>query len=93
MLCTLDKHTRECLTIVPASRLRSQDVILTLSRLMRLYGKPEHIRSYHGAESTARIGDALAARRGHWPGHLRAELVATRSVSLGVTVSVLLRMP
>ncbi len=54
MLCVLDEHTRECLAIVPASRLRSQDVILTLSRLMRLYGKPEHIRSDNGAEFTAR---------------------------------------
>lgn len=35
MLCVLDEHTLEFLTIVPASRLRSQDVILTLSRLMR----------------------------------------------------------
>ena len=42
------------MAIVPASRLRSQDVILTLSRLMRLYGKPEHIRSDNGAEFTAR---------------------------------------
>lgn len=54
MLCVLDEHTRECLAIVPASRLRSQDVILMLSRLMRISGKPEHIRSDNGAEFTAR---------------------------------------
>jgi hypothetical protein len=33
--------------------LRNQDVILTLSRLMRLYGKPAFIRSDNGAEFTA----------------------------------------
>jgi len=54
MLCVLDEHTRECLAIVPASWLRSQDVILTLSRLLRVYGKPEHVRSDNGAEFTAR---------------------------------------
>ena len=41
MLCVLDEHTLAFLTIVPASRLRSQDVILTLSRLMRISGKPD----------------------------------------------------
>lgn len=33
--------------------LTSQDVILALSRLMRLYGKPQHIRSDNGARFTA----------------------------------------
>jgi transposase InsO family protein len=33
--------------------LRNQDVILTLSRLMHLYGKPAFIRSDNGAECTA----------------------------------------
>jgi putative transposase len=53
MLCVLDEHTRECLAIEVASSITSQDVILTLTRLMRLYGKPEHIRSDQGAEFTA----------------------------------------
>lgn len=53
LLCVLDEHTRECLAIEVATSLTSQDVMLTLSRLMRLYGKPEHIRSDQGAEFTA----------------------------------------
>ncbi len=53
MLCVMDEHTRECLAIETATSLTSQDVILTLSRLMRLYGKPEYIRSDQGAEFTA----------------------------------------
>lgn len=53
MLCVLDEHTRECLAIEVGKSLRNQDVILTLSRLMRLYGKPAYIRSDNGAEFTA----------------------------------------
>ena len=33
--------------------IRSRDVILTLSRLMKLYGKPQYIRSDNGAQFTA----------------------------------------
>lgn len=53
LLCVVDEHTRECLAIEVATSMTSQDVILSLSRLMRLYGKPQHIRSDNGAEFTA----------------------------------------
>ena len=53
LLCVLDEHPRECLAIEVGRWMRSQDVILTLSRLMRLYGKPQYIRSDNGAEFTA----------------------------------------
>jgi putative transposase len=53
LLCVVDEHTRECLAIEVGKSLRNQDVILTLSRLMRLYGKPAFIRSDNGAEFTA----------------------------------------
>lgn len=53
LLCVLDEHTRECLAIEVARWIRSQDVVLTLSRLMKLYGKPQFIRSDNGAEFTA----------------------------------------
>jgi putative transposase len=53
LLCVLDEHTRECLAIEVARWIRAQDVILTLSRLMKLYGKPQYIRSDNGAEFTA----------------------------------------
>jgi putative transposase len=55
LLCILDEYTRESLAIEVARSIRSQDVILTLSRLMRLYGKPAYIRSDNGAEFTATI--------------------------------------
>ena len=53
LLCVLDEHTRECLAIEVGRWIRSQDVILTLSRLMKLYGKPQYLRSDNGAEFTA----------------------------------------
>ena len=53
LLCVLDEHTRECLAIEVARSITSQDVILVLSRLMRLYGKPAYIRSDQGTEFTA----------------------------------------
>jgi len=53
LLCVVDEHSRECLAIEVGRSIRSQDVILTLSRLMRLYGKPQYIRSDNGAEFTA----------------------------------------
>ncbi|KWH25748.1 integrase [Burkholderia cepacia] len=53
MLCVIDEYTRECLAIEVGASLRSQDVILTLSRLMRLYGKPAYVRSDNDAEFTA----------------------------------------
>ena len=53
LLCVIDEYTRECLAIEVGASLRSQDVILVLSRLMRLYGKPAYIRSDNGAEFTA----------------------------------------
>jgi len=51
MVCVLDEDTRECLVIVPASRLRTQDVFLTLSGLMRIYCKPETFEATTGRSS------------------------------------------
>lgn len=53
MLCVIDEFTREYLAIEVGTGLRSQDVILTLSQLMRLYGKPALVRKDNGAEFIA----------------------------------------
>ena len=53
LLCVIDEYTSGCLAIEVDASLRSLDVILTLSRLMRLYGKPAFVRSDKGAEFTA----------------------------------------
>jgi transposase InsO family protein len=64
LLCVLDARMRECLAIEVARSLTSRDVILTLSRLIHLYGKPQFIRSDNGTEFTA--ADALAALPASW---------------------------
>lgn len=53
LLCVIDEYIRECPEIEVDASLRSQDVILILSRLMRLYGKPAFVRSDNGAEFIA----------------------------------------
>lgn len=53
LLCVLDEYTRYCLAIEVGKSIRSQDVMLTLSRLMHLHGKPQFIRSDNGPEFTA----------------------------------------
>lgn len=49
MLCVIDELTRECLAIELGASMRAQNVVLTLSRLMRLYGNPSFVRSDNGA--------------------------------------------
>ncbi len=55
MLTVIDEYTRECLAIRAARRIRSDDVIHTLTELFVLNGAPEHIRSDNGPEFTARV--------------------------------------
>jgi transposase InsO family protein len=50
----IDEFTRECLAILVARRITSQDVIDQLFQLFILRGIPEHIRSDNGPEFTAR---------------------------------------
>ena len=54
MLTVIDEHTRECLAIDVARRLRSDDVLERLAWLMATRGVPEHVRSDNGAEFTAK---------------------------------------
>lgn len=53
LLCVPDEHTRNCLAIDAGRWLPSQDVTLTLSRLMKLYGKPQFVRSDNDAKFIA----------------------------------------
>lgn len=65
MLFVLDENMCESLAIEVGKSLRSQDVILTLSRLMCIYGKPAFIRSENGPEFTATGRHEMAARPEH----------------------------
>lgn len=55
MLTVIDEHTRECLAITVARRLRSDDVLEQLAWLFMTRGVPENIRSDNGAEFTAEV--------------------------------------
>lgn len=54
ILTLIDEFTRECLAMLVARRITSQDVIDQLFQLFVLRGIPEHIRSDNGPEFTAR---------------------------------------
>ena len=54
MLNIIDEFTRECLAILVARKITSQDVIDLLFHLIIFRGVPEHIRSDNGPEFTAK---------------------------------------
>jgi putative transposase len=53
ILTLIDEHTKEALAIVPARRIRSNDVIDIFADVMIERGIPEHIRSDNGPEMVA----------------------------------------
>lgn len=53
MLTVIDEYTRQCLAIVTARRIRSDDVLHCLTELFSRHGPPDHIRSDNGPEFTA----------------------------------------
>ena len=54
LLTVLDEHTRECLAIVVARKIRSHDVLEVLDDLFVRHGPPEYLRSDNGPEFTAK---------------------------------------
>ena len=54
ILNTIDEYTRECLTVLVARKIKTQDVIDTLFNLFIFRGIPRHIRSDNGPEFTAK---------------------------------------
>ena len=55
LLTVLDEHTRECLAIVVARKIRSHDVLEVLADLFVRHGHPEYLRSDNGPEFTAKL--------------------------------------
>lgn len=49
-LTVVDEYTRECLAIEVSSKIRSKDVISTLTKLMSVNGVPRYLRSDNGPE-------------------------------------------
>ena len=53
MLTVLDEFTREVLCIAARSRMKADDVLEVMYRLLIKHGKPEFIRSDNGGEFVA----------------------------------------
>lgn len=64
MLTLIDEHSRECLAIDVARKLRSDDVLERLSDLFVRRGVPKYIRSDNGPEFTAKRVREWLARLG-----------------------------
>ena len=54
ILNIIDEYTRECLAVLVARKIKTQDVIDTLFNLFIFRGIPRHIRSDNGPEFTAK---------------------------------------
>jgi transposase InsO family protein len=55
ILNIIDEFTRECLAILVARKIKTQDVIDLLFHLFIFRGIPEHLRSDNGPEFTAKV--------------------------------------
>jgi putative transposase len=64
MLAVIDEYTRECLAIVVARRLSSDDVLRALTDLFVERGPPGHIRSDNGPEFVAKSVGSWLGRVG-----------------------------
>ena len=64
MLTIIDEYSRECLAILVARRLRSDDVLHLLADLFADRGPPDHIHSDNGPEFTAKVVRAWLGRIG-----------------------------
>lgn len=62
MLVVVDEFSRECLAILAARQLRSDDVLALLTELFVTHGPPGHIRSDNGPEFCAKAVRAWLAR-------------------------------
>jgi putative transposase len=50
LLCVVDEHTRECLAIQVAQRIRAAELIGVLAELIKERGAPRHLRSDNGPD-------------------------------------------
>ena len=64
MLTVIDEHTRRCLAILTARKLKADDVLHCLTDLFTTHGAPAHIRSDNGSEFTAKAVRGWLSRVG-----------------------------
>jgi putative transposase len=63
-LTVVDVFTREALAIDAGVRLRADDVVRTLNRLVAQRGKPKYLFADNGSEFTGRLMDLWAYQQG-----------------------------
>lgn len=63
-LTIVDVFTREALAITVGARLRGEDVVDTLNRLVMQRGKPRYLFADNGSEFTGRLTDMWAYHHG-----------------------------
>jgi putative transposase len=64
ILTVIDEYSRECLAIVVARKIKSDDVLHCLTDLFVKHGPPEYIRSDNGPEFTAKAVRSWLGRIG-----------------------------
>ncbi len=64
LLTVLYEHTRQCVAIKVARKIRAHDVLEVLADLFVRHGPPEHLRSDNGPEFTAKLVRRWLARLG-----------------------------
>ena len=64
LLTVLDEHTRECLAINVARKMKGNEILEVLTDLFVRHGPPEHLRSDNGPEFTAKLVRQWLARVG-----------------------------
>ena len=64
ILTIIDEYTRESLAIIVARKIKSDDVLYSLTDLFIKHGPPGHIRSDNGSEFTARAVRSWLGRIG-----------------------------
>ena len=84
LLTVLDEHTRECLAIVVARKIRAHDVLEVLADLFVRHGPPEYLRSDNGPRSSPRSScgggwGAWASRRSLSSRAARGRTATTRA--------------
>ena len=64
LMTVLDEHTRECLAINVARKMKGNEILEVLTDLFVRHGPPEHLRSDNGPEFTAKLVRQWLARVG-----------------------------
>ena len=67
LLTVVDEHTRQCLAIKVARRIRADDVLSSLTELFVTHGSPAHLRADNGPEFTNRAVRTWLGRVGTRP--------------------------